>query len=137
MHLPGLWRLAVNQIGLGAGGKLREHRHCRLPLLGDDLAHWKTFAGVIYRWFQHLRKSQLTMPPLHLHKGIDRTRDRYRAPAIARDTLNALTPQSLQREVLGAAATAIDPVDLAVSGPAIQQKGIAPNARGHWFHHPQ
>ena len=120
MHIPGLWRLAVNQIGLGAGGKLCQHRHGHLPLLGNDLAHWKTFAGVIDRWFQHLRKSQPAMPPLHFRKGIDRTRDRHRAPAIARNTLHALTSQSLQREVLGAAATAIDPVDLAVSGPAIQ-----------------
>src|SRR4029453_504866 len=112
-------------------------RHCHLPLLGNDLAHWKTFTSVVYRWFQHLRKSQLAMPPLHLHKGIDRPRDRHRAPAIAWNTLNALTSQSLQREVLGTAATAIDPVDLAVSGPAIQQKGIAPNVRRHWFHHTQ
>src|SRR5713101_7826876 len=119
MHVPGLRRLPVNEIGLGAGGKLRQHRLCGPPLLGNDLTDWKPFAGIIYRWFQHLREGQLAMPPLHLHKSIDRARDRHRTPAIARDTLNALTSQSVQCQVLGTATTAIDAVDLPVGSPVI------------------
>src|SRR3989442_5401055 len=131
MHVPGLRRLTINEIGLGAAGKLREHRHCSPPLLGNNLAHWKTFAGVINRWCQYLREGQLAMPPLHFHKGIDGPRHRHRAPAISRDTLDAPTSQGVKREALGAAATAIDPIDLAVCSPVIKQKGIASNMRRH------
>src|SRR5437867_9575435 len=131
MYVPGLRCLAVNEIGLGTAGKLREHRYCSPPLLGNDLTHWETVAGIINRRLQYLRKGQLAMPPLHLHKGIDGPRHRHRAPTLPWDTLDALTSQGVKRKVLGAAATAIDPIDLAVCGPVVQQKGIAANTRRH------
>jgi hypothetical protein len=47
MDLAGLWGLAIDQIGAGTGGKLRQQRRCALPLLGDDFADRKALTGII------------------------------------------------------------------------------------------
>src|SRR5262249_38097331 len=137
MHIPGLRRSAIDQIGLCAGGKLRQHWHCGLPLLGDDLTDWKTFTGVIYRWFQHLREGKLAMSPLHLHKGIDSPRHGHRAPAVARYPLEALALEGTQGGLPWTTATAIDAIELAICRTVIQQKGVSSDTGGHRLHHAQ
>ena len=74
MNLAGLWRFAVGQIGAGTGGKLRQQRHCPLPLPGDDLADRKAFTSIVDGWFKHVSEGEFTVPALHLHEGIDRAR---------------------------------------------------------------